>query len=88
MRLSDACWKIEEYHRGLKQVTNVEGYQHKKANAQRVHIGLALRAFLVIEKWYFYNGMNWLSAKWDILRDAIRAYRVNPKYRLPYHATA
>ena len=87
LRLADAYWKIEEYHRGLKQVTNVEGCQCRKANAQRVHIGLALRAFLVIEKWCFYNGMNWLSAKWDILRDAIRACRVNPMYRLPYHAT-
>ena len=88
LRLADACWKIEEYHRGLKQVTNVEGCQCRKANAQRVHIGLALRAFLVVEKWCFYKGINWLSAKWDILRDAIRAYRVNPKYRLPNHATA
>ena len=88
LRLSDACWKIEEYHCGLKHVTNVEGCQCRKAKVQRVHIGMALRVFLVIEKWCFYNGMNWLSAKWNILRDAIRSYRTNPKYRLPDHATA
>jgi len=40
LRLSDACWKIEVYHHGLKQVTNVEGCHCRKANAQRVHIGL------------------------------------------------
>ena len=62
LRLSDACWKIEEYHRGLKQVTNVEGCQCRKANnAQQVHIGLALRAFLVVEKWCFYNRIDLTS---------------------------
>ena len=25
LKLAKASWKIEEYHRGLKQVTNVEG---------------------------------------------------------------
>lgn len=78
----DPCWRIEEYHRGLKQVTKVKVSQCRKAYVQRIHIGVALRAFLLIEKWFFYNGMNWLFAKWDILRHAIRPYQVNPKYRL------
>ena len=34
LRFSDACWKIEEYNRCLKQVTNVAEYQYKKANAK------------------------------------------------------
>ncbi|OWK40820.1 hypothetical protein [Fimbriiglobus ruber] len=34
---------LEEYHRGLKQATNVEWCQCLKAVAQRGHIGLAVR---------------------------------------------
>lgn len=88
VRLADASWRIEEYHRGLKQVTNVERCQCRKGIAQRGHIGLALRAFLVIEQWCFHTGTNWLSAKWNIVRNAIRAYRTHPLYRQKTNATA
>lgn len=84
LRLVDASWRIEEYHRGLKQVTNVERCQCRKGGAQRGHIGLALRAFLVIEKWCFHTGTNWLSAKWGI----VRAYRTHPHDRQTINATA
>jgi hypothetical protein len=81
LRLADASWRIEEYHRGLKQTTNAEGCQCRKAVAQRGHIGLAVRAFAVVERWCFRTGVNWLTAKWQIVREAIRAYRANPHYR-------
>ena len=87
LRLADASWRIEEYHRGLKQLTNVERCQCRKAVAQRSHIGLALRAFVVVEKWCFRTAVNWLSAKWQIVRDAVRNYRACPRYR-PTPATA
>jgi hypothetical protein len=87
VRLADASWRIEEYHRGLAQVTNVPRCQCRKAVAQRGHIGLALRAFVVVERWCFRTGVNWLSAKWLIVRDAARAYRTYPAYRVP-RATA
>ena len=88
LRLADACWRIEEYHRGLKQVTNVERCQCRKAVAQRGHIGLAVRAFLILEKWCFQTGVNWLTAKWQIASDAIRAYRAQPRYRIAMPTTA
>jgi putative transposase len=66
----------------------VERCQCRKAVAQRGHIGLALRAFVVVERWCFRAGENWLSAKWRIVRDAVRAYRACPHYRLPNPATA
>ena len=81
LRLAEASWRIEEYHRGLKQVTNVERCQCRVGRAQRGHIGLALRAFVVVERHCFRTGVNWLSAKWDITREAVRAYRANPVYR-------
>jgi hypothetical protein len=88
LRLAEASWRIEEYHRGLKQVTNVDRCQCRKAVAQRGHVGLALRAFVVVERWCFRTGVNWLSAKWQIVREAVRSYRSCPHYRLPAPATA
>jgi len=60
LRLSDACWKIEEYHRSLKQVTNVKGCQCRKANAQRVHIGLGFNNF-----WLSRN-VDFVKKKFDV----------------------
>ncbi len=79
---SEASWKIEEYHRGLKQFTNVERCQARTERAQRNHIGLSLRAFLRLEQYCFRTGHSWFTAKVDIARDAVRAYLVKPRYRL------
>ena len=78
LKLAEASWKIEEYHRGLKQVTNVEGCQCRKAQAQRSHIGLALRAFLVFERYCFRTGYHWVATKAKIFQEAVRAFRTNP----------
>ncbi|OWK40821.1 hypothetical protein FRUB_04713 [Fimbriiglobus ruber] len=37
----------------------------------------------MVEQWCFRAGVSWLSAKWQIIREAIRAYRVCPVYRMP-----
>lgn len=80
--LAEQSWKIEEFHRGVKQTTSIERCQMRSARAQRNHIELALRAFLRIEAWCFRTGVNWLMAKWDIARDAVRNYLKNPRYSL------
>ena len=77
LRLAEASWKIEEYHRGLKLVTNVEGCQCRKGQAQRSHIGLTLRAFLVFERFCFRTGYNWGATKARIIQEAVRAFRTN-----------
>lgn len=82
LRLAEASWKIEEYHRGIKQVTNVERCQCRAGRAQRGHIGLALRAFVVVERYCFRTGVNWLTAKWQIVHEAVQAYRAAPIYRM------
>jgi putative transposase len=82
------AWAIEEYHRGLKQCTEVERCPARLVNAQRNHIGFALRAFARLE-WHRYStGISWFQAKWGIIRDAVRAYLVNPLYNFPEPATA
>lgn len=75
-------WKIEEYHRGLKQFCGVERAQHRSAQAQRNHIGLALRAFLRLEVHRLRTGTSWFEAKTAIIRDAVRAYLAQPLYTL------
>lgn len=75
-------WHIEEYHRGLKQFCGVERAQHRRAVAQRNHIGFALRAFLRLECHRLRTGVSWFEAKTSIVREAIRAYLVQPTYQL------
>jgi putative transposase len=82
-RLSDYSWRIEEYHRGLKQFCGVERCQARRGRAQRTHIGLSIRAFLRLEVCCFARKLTWFQAKWDIIRDAVRAYLAQPLYALP-----
>jgi putative transposase len=85
---SEWCWSIEEYHRGVKQFTGVERCQVRSARGQRNHIGSALRAFVRLEYYRFTTGISWFESKWSIIREAVRAYLVQPLYRLPKPATA
>jgi putative transposase len=73
-------WRIEEYHRGLKQFCGIERAQHRSAKAQRNHIGLALRAFLRLEVHRLRTGVSWFEAKIAIAREAVRAYLAQPLY--------
>ncbi len=82
LQLSDFSWKIEEYHRGLRQFCGAECSQVRLAEAQRNHIGLAVRAFLRFEVASLKTGLSWFEAKMRIIRDALRAYLANPIYAL------
>jgi hypothetical protein len=73
-------WRIEEYHRGLKQFCGIERAQHRSAKAQRNHIGLALRAFLRLEVHRLRTGISWFEAKTAIVREAVRTYLAQPLY--------
>ncbi len=50
------------------------------ALAQRNQIGLALRAFLRLERFVF--GISWYEAKTAIIRRAVTAYLAQPLYSL------
>ncbi len=82
LKYAELSWAIEEYHRGIKQFVGVERCFARKAVAQRNHIGLALRAFLRIERHRFLTGIGWFEAKASIIRDAVRAYLAKPLYTL------
>ena len=82
LKYAELSWSIEEYHRGIKQLVGVERCLARTAIAQRNHIGLALRAFLRIERHCFSTGISWFEAKASIIRQAVRAYLAQPIYTL------
>lgn len=86
LKYGDCSWRIEEYHRGIKQFCGVERCQARRAKAQRNHIGLSLRAFLRMEYHCFTLGVSWFQAKLDVIRHAVRTYLANPIMRLPRSA--
>ena len=71
-------WAIEEYHRGLKQCCGVEKAQVRSSRAQRNHIGLAIRAFLRLEMYWFNTGISWYESKRRVIREAVRSYLSAP----------
>ena len=82
LKYAELSWSIEVYHQGIKQFVGVERCFARKAVAQRNHIGLALRAFLRLERYCFSNGISWFEAKTNIIRDAVRTYLAEPIYTL------
>ena len=73
-KMGKYSWKIEEYHRGIKQFCGVESCQARKSQSQRAHIMFALRAFLRLEAERLRTGISWFESKRGIIRPAISAY--------------
>lgn len=80
---AELSWSIENFHRGVKQCTEVERCQARSARAQRNHIGFALRAFLRLEHYFYTTGVSWYEAKTEIVRSAVRNYLAGPTIVLP-----
>lgn len=83
IQLSDFSWRIEEYHRGLKQFCGVERSHVRLAMAQKNHICSSIRAFLRFEVFSLKTGISWFEAKYRIIRNSVRLYMANPIYVLP-----
>jgi len=71
-------WRIEEFHRGGKQMTGLEYCQARSQRAQRNHILCSYLAFLALEKWRLETGVSWLHAKVQIVSKAIAQYLAQP----------
>jgi len=78
-----AAWRIEMYHRALKQQCLIERAQCRRLRPVLNHIGLCIRAFVRIESHCYRERISWIEAKTSIIRDAVRAYLANPRYLLP-----
>jgi hypothetical protein len=77
-----SAWRIEMYHRALKQQCLIERAQCRRLRPVLNHIGLCIRAFVRLESHCYREKMSWIQAKTSIIRDAVRAYLSNPRYLL------
>ena len=80
---AERAWGIEECHRGLKQHTAVDRCQTRMGQAERNHVGFALRAFVRLEWHRFTTGVSGYAAELGIIREAVRGYLAQPTYLLP-----
>lgn len=77
-----SAWRIEMYHRALKQQCLIERAQCRRLRPVMNHIGLCIRAFVRLESHCYREKMSWIQAKTGIIRDAVKAYLSNPRYSL------
>jgi hypothetical protein len=87
-KLGGYSWKIEEYHRGIKQFCGVENCQARISQSQRAHILFSLRAFIRLEIERLSSGISWFEYKRQIIRDSIKAFIKFPNYSFTGGATA
>lgn len=79
---SKSAWRIEMYHRALKQQCLIKRAQYRRYRPMSNHIGLCIRAFVRIESQGSREKISWIEAKTSIIREAVRAYLSNPRYLL------
>jgi hypothetical protein len=72
-------WKIEEFHRELKQTTGIEKCQARKQRSQRNHINLCIQAWMVMKTAARHTGTTIYEQKNIPLRDYVAA-----RWRQPY----
>ena len=73
----DCRWKIEEFHRGLKQCCGIERCYSTLERSQRNHILCAFLAFLKLEWQRMQTHISWYQQKWSIVRPATTYYLAN-----------
>lgn len=62
-------WKIEEFHRELKQLTGIESCQCRKARIQRNHIACAILVWLRLKDLAYQTGQTVYQIKYALLSD-------------------
>lgn len=67
-------WKIEEFHRGIKQTTGIEKCYSIKAASQKTHIFASLVAFIKMEAVRVKEQISWYEQKASITRGAVCDY--------------
>ena len=66
-----ARWKIEVYHRELKQTCGLESCQSRTGRAQRNHIFLSITAWIQRYKRRVIDGFSFYKQKWDTIKNDI-----------------
>jgi len=77
-------WKIEEYHRGLKQTIGIEKCQARSQRSQRNHIFCSIISFVALEVQRMKKNISWYQAKQSIIQHAMRQYMLKPTISLEF----
>ncbi len=77
-------WKIEEYHRGLKQTTGIEKCQARNQRSQRNHIFCSIISFVALEVQRRRKQISWYQTKQSIIQHAMRQYILSPTISLDF----
>jgi hypothetical protein len=83
--VQDVCairWKIEEFHRELKQLTGVEACQCRKARIQRNHIACALLVWSRIKTIAYQTGKTIYQVKHGMLSDYLIEQLKHPSVQM------
>lgn len=83
--VKDICanrWKIEEFHRELKQVTGVERCQCRKARIQRNHIGCAILVWLKLKDIATRTNLTVYQLKQGLLSNYLSHELQNPSIKM------
>lgn len=78
--LKKISWRIEEFHRGVKQFCGIERCQARKTKSQCSHILLSIRSFLIFEKARLQTGTSWHESKMRIHRSSIAQFIEKPSF--------
>ena len=60
-------WKIEEFHREIKQLTGIESFQCRKARLQRNHIACAMLVWLRLKNLAYQTCLTVYQIKHNLL---------------------
>lgn len=71
-------WKIEEYHRGLKQAAGIERCPARSARSQRTHIFCAILSFVNLEINRLKGNISWYDLGKTLDIYAVKQYLRNP----------
>lgn len=83
----DVCgwrWKIEQFHRELKQVTGVEMCQCRLQRSQRNHIGCAMLVWIRLKQVAEETGKTIYQLKHDLLDDYMRKFMLEPAIKMAF----
>ncbi|EHP83048.1 hypothetical protein MetfoDRAFT_2006 [Methanotorris formicicus Mc-S-70] len=69
--VKNASWRIEEFHRGVKQCCNIGNFFVRKRFPVLGHISLAMRAFFILEKIRIDKKITWYEFRRELNRIAV-----------------
>ena len=85
--VQDECavrWKIEEFHRELKQLTGVEACQGRKARIQRNHIACALLVWSRLKSVAYESGRTIYQIKHGMLSEYLKEQLKHPSVQMTF----